>query len=1457
MFQALRRSLLATLFCLALPAIGAAKPPYWVYAYILQNQDTNGKTLNLATDIPWADITHIGDAFGVPTASGGIDMSGTKNTALINAAHNTGTRCYLSLGGGGQSGTFASSVASGTVDAFVANIAATLRNYNYDGVDIDWEFPTASQKTVFMTFIQKLYPAIKALPASSVDGQPRTLTVYIGSGESNCAINMGTIGNSVDALILGAYDFGYDQWQGPIVDNATSAGFCDGRSMHADVNSAFIDFTDAGFPASKFVLGSPLYSDFPPGQYNEVDIIHLLKGGVAGAYSPGGQMEQAYTWQGNATAANTQQSFCDKTNWALSHGFKGISIWEVCLGLPYTDPVVAGIWNTMGGNNSCLNLGPTATPTRTPTPVVASTWRVHAGGVAYTDSLGQAWAIDTNFSGGTVATGSPLVNGTADAALYQSERYGNPFTYTFNVPAGAYLVTLKFAETYWTAAGQRVFNVSINGNAALTNFDIAATAGLNQALDRGFPNIAPNASGQIVLSFGPASADNAKVNSISIVPMPANWTPSPTPTATFAPIGYVRSQGQTVVGPLGQVLKLRGVNLGNWLEPEGYMWLLGANGDRPRKIEARVQELLGTTAANNFWAAYRNTYIQEADIRRIAELGFNCIRLPFNSRLLYPDGGTTFNLAEFAYMDNVIAWCAKYGVYVIVDMHCAPGGQTGANIDDSANDIPELYTVPANQDRAVALWTFIANRYKNNSWIAAYDLLNEPIAPQHNQYLPQLYPICKRMGAAIRTVDTNHMLMVEGGNWANNWSSLDVPFDANQCYSFHKYWDNTDQASIQGYVDHRAQWNRPIWLGETGENTNAWDAAAFQLIDDNNIGWCFWPWKKMSTSNTPYSVNAPANWNLIQAYVDGGAKPDAATSQAIFNELLANIRIENSQYQCAVVQGIFRANGIPAANGAITATPQPTVVAPACAFARRINAGGAQVTDSQGKVWAADQAYATGGYGYIGGSAATSTLVPSGTSDPALYQSNRWGMSEYRFDVPNGRYQVRLLFAENYWNAFCGRVFSVSLNGQVVASNLELLRKAGYNAAYTETYSTDVTGGSLRLQFTANEDNAQVNAIEVVRVDDPCNASTPTFTATRTPSATASATGTATPSRTATASSTATPSSSVTPSQTSTLTVSATLTSTSTQTVTPTMTVTPSITVTFSSTVTPSISPTRTATLASSFTRTATPKPSDTSTFTRTVTPAPTVTSGVPLGKVVSLQALANNLYVSANCATCTVQANRAVANTWEQFLVVDLGNGQVALKALMNNLYVSADNAGASPLIANRATASGWEAFVWVTPAAGQVQLKAVVNGKFVCADNYGSSPLIANRTTAAAWETFNVTVIPGVSAGSVSAARMQPEPKAADVRGDLPTAAKPLIAGPNPAKDSTTAYFLLESSTTARLSVYNLLGERILSTEARAYGAGQNQELLDLRSLASGLYILSLEGQGLVHQFKLAVLK
>lgn len=367
-------------------------------------------------------------------------------------------------------------------------------------------------------------------------------------------------------------------------------------------------------------------------------------------------------------------------------------------------------------------------------------------------------------------------------------------------------------------------------------------------------------------------------------------------------MSFLHTSGYDIVNDRGEKIFLVGVGLGNWLLPEGYMWKFGDVGDRPRKIEKVISDLIGEKKANDFWKEFRGNYITEQDIKKIADLGFNSVRPALNSRVFMTEEENPVFLEDgFRLIDSLVTWCNKYGIYMILDMHGAPGGQTGANIDDSPKDLPELFIEQKYQDQLVSLWLKLVERYKDNPTVAAYDLLNEPLpvnTGSAEKYKHLLIPVYQRLIEEIRKIDKKHMFTIEGFDWSNDWSLFEKPLDNNTFYQFHYYcWGRPDELyPITRFLDKRAQLNTPLWVGETGEKGNTIYWGTTQYFEAKNIGFSFWPWKKLDTENTPYSIKKPENWDLIAEYTKGGAKPDQEKAQKILDNYLKNIRIENCQY---------------------------------------------------------------------------------------------------------------------------------------------------------------------------------------------------------------------------------------------------------------------------------------------------------------------------------------------------------------------------------------------------------------------------------------------------------------------------------------------------------------------------------------------------------------------------------
>lgn len=337
---------------------------------------------------------------------------------------------------------------------------------------------------------------------------------------------------------------------------------------------------------------------------------------------------------------------------------------------------------------------------------------------------------------------------------------------------------------------------------------------------------------------------------------------------------FITAKGKSIVGVDGKPFLIKGTNLGNWLVPEGYMFGFG-NVSSPRLIDQTFKELIGPDATKAFWKKYLEVYITKQDIHYLKTTGMNSLRVPFNYRLFTNENymGDNNSARGFKYLDKVIKWCREEGLYVLLDMHCAPGGQTGDNIDDSYG-YPYLFENEESQNLTVNIWKSIANRYKNETIIIGYDLLNEPIAHYFDKEKlnPLLEVVYKKITQAIRTVDKNHLLFLGGAQWDSDFKIFGAPFDDKLVYTFHKYWTAATKDVIQEYIYFRDKYNVPIYCGETGENDDAWVANFRKTLDENNIGWHYWPYKKLNNTRGIVTFKVPAFYDSIVVYTDSAKK---------------------------------------------------------------------------------------------------------------------------------------------------------------------------------------------------------------------------------------------------------------------------------------------------------------------------------------------------------------------------------------------------------------------------------------------------------------------------------------------------------------------------------------------------------------------------------------------------------
>ncbi len=386
--------------------------------------------------------------------------------------------------------------------------------------------------------------------------------------------------------------------------------------------------------------------------------------------------------------------------------------------------------------------------------------------------------------------------------------------------------------------------------------------------------------------------------------------------------GFLKTDGQRIVNGHGDHVQLRGIGLGGWMLQEGYMLHLNKEGQQYR-IKQRIASLIGEEETKEFYNAWLSNHTTKSDIDSLHSWGFNSVRLPMHFNLFTlpidqePEAGkNTWLTVGFVLTDSLVAWCKADHMYVILDLHAAPGGQgNDLNISDRDPSKPSLWQNEANKQKTIALWQKLAASYANEPTVGGYDILNEPnwgfedtlhdrngLKEEKNVQLKQLLEDITR---AIREVDKNHIIIIEGNGWGNNYKGMLGPWDKNMVLSFHKYWNHNDQQSIQHILNFRSQYNIPVWIGETGENSNTWFTEAIQLFEKNNMGWCWWPLKKLGNNN-PLQVKSNSAYDSLVNFWNGKfSSPPAHVYEALM-ELAEQTKCENNIVHRDVIDAMIR-----------------------------------------------------------------------------------------------------------------------------------------------------------------------------------------------------------------------------------------------------------------------------------------------------------------------------------------------------------------------------------------------------------------------------------------------------------------------------------------------------------------------------------------------------------------------
>lgn len=391
---------------------------------------------------------------------------------------------------------------------------------------------------------------------------------------------------------------------------------------------------------------------------------------------------------------------------------------------------------------------------------------------------------------------------------------------------------------------------------------------------------------------------------------------------------WLEVRGREIVNAAtGQPIRLRAVGLGGWLLQEGYMLnpqgCAGCPGTQWEMKRRYLEDGLSIGEVEAFYAAWRERFITAADIEHIASLGFNSVRLPMHYELFltapqravrnevitdlyaghdrykaamrrwldFDEAFVADDLDGFRIIDELIGWCEANGIYLILDMHAAPGGQgSDRNICDGFHD-SNLWLEPVFQDALDRLWLAISDRYRDEPRIAMYEFINEPNNVPGGG--PAIHALTQRLLSTVRTNGDNHIIGIHGNGWGNNYDFLE-PFTLQPrwglVYSAHRYWidpaddwvPNGNPNVINRLVDlvaFRDRHNVPVWVGETGENNAAWLAQNIAGLEAQGIGWCHWTYKRHDVGE-----------NAALARIGGSYPTDGA---AVMGTVLDRILHEN------------------------------------------------------------------------------------------------------------------------------------------------------------------------------------------------------------------------------------------------------------------------------------------------------------------------------------------------------------------------------------------------------------------------------------------------------------------------------------------------------------------------------------------------------------------------------------
>jgi len=234
--------------------------------------------------------------------------------------------------------------------------------------------------------------------------------------------------------------------------------------------------------------------------------------------------------------------------------------------------------------------------------------------------------------------------------------------------------------------------------------------------------------------------------------------------------GFLHASGKYIYDRAGNEIILGGIGTGNWMLQEGYMMQSDRVAGTQHEFRKKLTETIGIAKTDSFYNAWLAWHFTRADVNAMKSWGFNSVRVAMHYKwFTLPieeepvEGVNTWLDKGFVLVDSLLRWCSDNEMYLILDLHGAPGGQgKDANISDYDETKPSLWESKTNKSKTVALWRKLAERYSHEPWIGGYDLINETNWPFKESDNAPMLALLQDITKAIREVDTNHIIILEG-----------------------------------------------------------------------------------------------------------------------------------------------------------------------------------------------------------------------------------------------------------------------------------------------------------------------------------------------------------------------------------------------------------------------------------------------------------------------------------------------------------------------------------------------------------------------------------------------------------------------------------------------------------------------------------------------------------------------